>query len=543
MYKRRMHVIGIDTFVCAGQQQAPGKPMLRILSSAADPLALSFGSDVEKNDVLELIKQLRPNMGAPVASADASSRGIPTEAQKRKIFSTDRDLAVLYTQLVASGIISEIEFWHSHKKDIDRILAGGLGKLARHQRTGLSSVMHEVERLHDGSTERVSIQLTPQDIEKIFFERPEVHRAFLAHVPHSMTEAEFWQKYFKLEYKKAARRKRLASQGRLDVTEAELEDSDDIFAPFRKQLAREAASKARALVKNVDPTVDLTAEIADRYSERIRGIDVPHEERLTDIGRSRDDIDESLLAEETTIGTLESLAHEVNRHAAQVLEGAPEGLMMTEGSGPSESSGLSAADRTRLPSDTPSLPKDSVSIAARVAASLNKRDSAQREVKKGIDVLSASMPRAGGQGSNQGLADVWKDRARSGLEDLTLEEIPTYEPLEIADPRSYFVPDGGLASNQRTAAQGGITTTASVEIGGGEGVIVDVLKSLEEVDVTALCVPPCDASLAMKALVDLCEEDDMELVAEFGPSAGIALRKDPKRELTGVMLVCCVRVR
>ena len=41
---------------------------------------------------------------------------------------------------------------------------------------------------------------------QIFSERPEVHRAYLAHVPHSMDEKAFWTLYFQQQYKRMARR-------------------------------------------------------------------------------------------------------------------------------------------------------------------------------------------------------------------------------------------------------------------------------------------------------------------------------------------------
>ncbi len=41
---------------------------------------------------------------------------------------------------------------------------------------------------------------------QIFTERPEVHRAFLAHVPHNLDEKAFWTRYFKQQYRRMARR-------------------------------------------------------------------------------------------------------------------------------------------------------------------------------------------------------------------------------------------------------------------------------------------------------------------------------------------------
>lgn len=41
---------------------------------------------------------------------------------------------------------------------------------------------------------------------QIFTEKPEVHRAFLAKVPHELSEKEFWTAYFKEQYKRIALR-------------------------------------------------------------------------------------------------------------------------------------------------------------------------------------------------------------------------------------------------------------------------------------------------------------------------------------------------
>ena len=56
-------------------------------------------------------------------------------------------------------------------------------------------------RLHFGGT-----CCARPDPPQIFTERPEVHRAYLAHVPHTLDEKAFWTRYFKQQYKKMARR-------------------------------------------------------------------------------------------------------------------------------------------------------------------------------------------------------------------------------------------------------------------------------------------------------------------------------------------------
>lgn len=302
----------------AGQQQAPGKPLLRILSSA-EPLGLSFLSEADKSEVLEFMKQLTP--AGPSAAAASTAPGLPTAAQKRDLFANDKDLEALYNQLVVSGILAEADFWRTRSSALGRFGAPGGAAPAPKQRSGLSSVMHEVERLHDGSTERVNIHLTAADIRTIFVERPEVHRAFLAKVPHEIPEAEFWQRYFKLEYKKAARRKRLAAAGRVGVTDDKLLDADDdLFAPFRQQLAEQEAVAASAKIRAVDPTVNLVAEVGDHFSSGLLGVGQ---------GAAAD-------ASPPTAGAallIESLARDLNRHSAQVLGGAIEGLADDGGGG------------------------------------------------------------------------------------------------------------------------------------------------------------------------------------------------------------------
>lgn len=178
----------------AEKQQVTGKPFLRILSDAA-PLGLAFQSEKDKDEVLDLLKPRESVKG------DVSSL-VPSPAERNALFASDKDLKAVYNQLVPTGMLTEAEFWESH--DEKRIRGKIVQQLG--QRLGLSSVMHEVEKLHDGKTERVNIHLKPQDIQRIFQDRPEVSRAFTSYVPHAMTEQEFWQEYFKLEYKRAAKR-------------------------------------------------------------------------------------------------------------------------------------------------------------------------------------------------------------------------------------------------------------------------------------------------------------------------------------------------
>ena len=45
------------------------------------------------------------------------------------------------------------------------------------------------------------VRLTPAVIHQTFAEKPAIRRAFVAQVPHNMTELAFWTKYMRLQYK------------------------------------------------------------------------------------------------------------------------------------------------------------------------------------------------------------------------------------------------------------------------------------------------------------------------------------------------------
>lgn len=472
----------------AEQQQAPGKPFLRILSSG-EPLGLAFANEADKNEVLEYMKQLKP-APAPGAPKETGPRaaGVPSDAQKRQIFAADKDLEALYGQLVTSGILSESDFWRTRQNAVKAIT--GAGASGPRQRSGLSSVMHEVEQLHDGQTERVNIHLTPQDIQRIFVERPEVHKAFLANVPHAMPETDFWKKYFKLEYKKAARRKRLAVAGRLDVSDDVLDEGDELFAPFRRQIAEQEAAANKSRMKSVDPTVNLVAEFGERWSTGDFGVG-----QSAANGEAAPSMAANAAArasgKPSGASAVESLARDLNRHSAQVLEGALDGLPEEGATG------------------------DTVAIAQKVAAAVQSHAKAhktdtQKEVSKE-------------------LLEEWQARAASALEDLTLENKTETVPLEVRDQRAYFGAVAGTA--------GAINKTVSSTAGKKNASAEEFSQALGGVDATALPNPPCDPNLAMIALMEVGRDADDVLVKQFGPLAAAAMGKHPKDALGSVMVV------
>lgn len=163
----------------------------------------------------------------------------------------NRELRDLYSQLVDGGILLAEEFWQGQEALVRR----ETGRAASGQRPGLSSAMLEdVQTSADGRTEtvrasalpveraavaaaaadisvwcvhgratglsalfaaftgrhpergawlcaQVRIRLTPELIHQTFAEKPWVRRAFVAQVPHNMTEKAFWTKYLRQQAK------------------------------------------------------------------------------------------------------------------------------------------------------------------------------------------------------------------------------------------------------------------------------------------------------------------------------------------------------
>jgi hypothetical protein len=272
----------------------------------------------------------------------------------------------------------------------------------------------------------------------------------------------------------ARRRKRLATAGRVDVGDDDLEEDDDLFAPFRRQAAQQEAALAKARLRSVDPTVNLAAASADA-SPAASAAGQAAAGAEPGGGRRRRD----------------GIARDLNRHAAAVLEGAPEGLA---GVDPGEGGTAGIAAR----------------VAAAVAAAAQRR---------------AAAPAAGGGADDvsQETLEGWRRRAAAALEDLTLGDRPPAVPLDIQDPRAYFSSTGGAPP---PAWPGGAGAAARAAAAAARGV-----------DASALACPPCDPGLAGAALLGVLRDEDAAAVAEFGPVAAAALGTHPKDALGSVMVV------
>ncbi|PSC72434.1 putative RNA polymerase II transcription factor B subunit 1-1 [Micractinium conductrix] len=498
----------LDVAAITRTQQAPGKPFIK-LDAASGALVLGFESVADRDEAVDLLKQLKPPAAAPqqasgAASAAPGSGGIgappgvllPTAKQRAALFQADPDLKQLHQSLVEAGILGEAEFWGARQ---ELVRGGGGGGARLRQRAGLPSAMlADVKPSADGQTEKVHFQLTPQIIQQIFTERPEVHRAYLAHVPHTLDEKAFWTRYFKQQYKKMARRRRqgLPVDGRHDD-----DDDDELFLPFKKQLQEQERERAQAAMSRVDPTVNMAADAGEHFSAAAYG-------SLHDGTR---DPQAALRASH-----VDSIARDINRHAAVVLRGAPEGLAGLEAAPSGADAG---ADNTPQHANTGK-------IAAALAA----------QQKAAAKAAAAGGGSSGDEALSADRMEEWQQRAASALDDLRLDDPESrYLPLNIQDPRAYF--DAAAAAGM----------AGSGEAGGGAGgrtaAAADLRRALAAVRPAALPSPPCDPQLAGAVLLELSQDQDASLVEEFGPVAASALQYPPQDRARGLPPVLLEHLR
>ncbi|CAK9159546.1 unnamed protein product [Ilex paraguariensis] len=118
------------------------------------------------------------------------------EMERRiRLLQEDSELQKLHKQLVIGGVLSEAEFWATRNKLLDE----NASRKSK-QQVGLRNDMFHVKPSSDGSSNKVTFNLTPEIIHQIFAEKPAVRQTFLNFVPSKMTEKEFWTKYSRAEY-------------------------------------------------------------------------------------------------------------------------------------------------------------------------------------------------------------------------------------------------------------------------------------------------------------------------------------------------------
>jgi hypothetical protein len=136
----------------------------------------------------------------------------------------------------------------------------------------------------------------------------------------------------------------------------------------------------------------------------------------------------------------------------------------------------------------------------------------------------------------------WRQRAASALEDLTLDERDKqYAPLNIHDPRAYFDAAAGGGAADDGKQQQPQEQHKQPAGDGRSGGCAPLLAALAAVQPLALPDPPCDPLEAAAVLLDLSQDQDEDLVREFGPVAAAALQLPPQDRTHGLQPLLLVR--
>ncbi|GAQ84341.1 transcription initiation factor TFIIH subunit 1 [Klebsormidium nitens] len=324
--------------------------------------------------------------GAGRASSQLENVSQAEIEQRMAVLAKDADLRKLHEQLVGTGILTDAEFWSTRKGLLEKEAAK-----QSDQKTGLSSQMlTALKPVVDGRTNKVSFNLTPQIIHQIFQERPLVLQRYMENVPDKLSEAEFWTRYCKAEYLHSQRRAGAQAAVADMDEEAEAMFRDDDAGPSREEQTK---------IRGVDPTLNMAADQADDYYQSTSGYGL-----LRDGGKEAGPSRES--------AKKRKIAHDINRHAAVVLDGRPAGEDI----------------------------KDPAAAAAAVNAA---RAAAQ---------LAGSRAENGDPAREQ----RWHEKLQEATDmpDLHPQPQAPAVPLRIEDPRRYFdVSTGGPASTSAGGPQ------------------------------------------------------------------------------------------
>ncbi|EYC37957.1 hypothetical protein Y032_0754g2058 [Ancylostoma ceylanicum] len=109
--------------------------------------------------------------------------------EKQRILGENKQLDQLYTHLVASKLISAQEFW------TDYYSASGTVE----DKAGISGAFLTNIVQQEG-TNGIKLNLNTEIIQAVFNTYPAVEKKHLELVPHEMTEAQFWTKFFQSHY-------------------------------------------------------------------------------------------------------------------------------------------------------------------------------------------------------------------------------------------------------------------------------------------------------------------------------------------------------
>ncbi|KAK7084066.1 General transcription factor IIH subunit 1 [Halocaridina rubra] len=114
--------------------------------------------------------------------------------EKKRMLDENEQLCQLYRDLVATEIISGDEFW----KEIAVQYKNSMGP---NQEMGISGAfLADIKPQTDGSNGKVQYNITPEIMSAVFKTYPAVKKKHSEYVPHRMSEAEFWTRFFQSHY-------------------------------------------------------------------------------------------------------------------------------------------------------------------------------------------------------------------------------------------------------------------------------------------------------------------------------------------------------
>ena len=262
--------------VTGHQRNKPGskRASLRLVLAPAKPGAkpeafvMQFPREPDRDALSDSIKAATATGGPSLQKNEKNGRLETSAAElaaRDALLASNPELAAAHGRLVrgsrfAAGdesslaAVDEDEFWSARGHLFtDAVLKKGAG-----QKTGISNALDadiKGARSGAGNSQRggdvVTATLSNEKMHRIFAERPAVRAAFLENVPKNMTEREFWTRFLRSEYFKAAR------AGAPPQGEQEAAD----LALFARR--PETQKQRAATAKRVSADVNLAADAGD----------------------------------------------------------------------------------------------------------------------------------------------------------------------------------------------------------------------------------------------------------------------------------------
>lgn len=214
--------------------EGKAKIQLQLVLHAGDTTNFHFSNEStavkERDAVKDLLQQLLPKF---------KRKANKELEEKNRMLQEDPVLFQLYKDLVVSQVISAEEFW-ANRLNVNSTESSSTSN--HKQDVGISAAFLADVRPQTDGCNGLRYNLTSDIIESIFRTYPAVKMKYAENVPHSMTEKEFWTRFFQSHY---------FHRDRLNT------GSKDLFAECAKIDEKGLKTMVSLGVKN--PLLDLTA--------------------------------------------------------------------------------------------------------------------------------------------------------------------------------------------------------------------------------------------------------------------------------------------